>query len=75
MNEKELLRLEYACATFPDPYTVVLKSEEDDTLKCQFTFDRVFGINSEQKEVYEQAAKPLVKSVIEGFNGTIFAYG
>ena len=31
--------------------------------------------SSEQKNVYEQTARTLVDSVMEGFNGTIFAYG
>jgi hypothetical protein len=31
--------------------------------------------SSEQKTVYEQTARTLVDSVLEGFNGTIFAYG
>jgi len=31
--------------------------------------------SSKQKDVYEQTARPLVDSVLEGFNGTIFAYG
>ena len=31
--------------------------------------------SSEQKTVYEQTARSLVDSVLEGFNGTIFAYG
>lgn len=38
-------------------------------------FDRVFDMNSNQKEVYDVAAKPIIDSVLEGFNGTIFAYG
>lgn len=32
-------------------------------------------MNSNQKEVYDSAAKPIIDSVLEGFNGTIFAYG
>ena len=28
-----------------------------------------------QKDVYDIAAKPIIDSVLEGFNGTIFAYG
>ena len=32
-------------------------------------------MQSTQKEVYDCAAKPIIDSVIEGFNGTIFAYG
>ncbi|CAF2984438.1 unnamed protein product [Rotaria sp. Silwood2] len=31
--------------------------------------------SSKQKDVYEQTARTLVDSVLEGFNGTIFAYG
>lgn len=26
-------------------------------------------------EIYEASAKPIVESVLEGFNGTVFAYG
>ncbi|CAF1063497.1 unnamed protein product [Adineta steineri] len=40
-----------------------------------FYFDAVYDWNSEQKNVYEQTARALVDSVLEGFNGTIFAYG
>ncbi|UJR36499.1 hypothetical protein I4U23_029220 [Adineta vaga] len=40
-----------------------------------FYFDAVYDWNSKQRDVYEQTARPLVDSVIEGFNGTIFAYG
>jgi hypothetical protein len=32
-------------------------------------------MNSCQKDVYDIAAKPIIDSVLEGFNGTIFAYG
>lgn len=32
-------------------------------------------MKSNQKEVYDIAAKPIIDSVLEGFNGTIFAYG
>jgi hypothetical protein len=42
--------------------------------KC-FTFDAVFDTDSEQKDVYEEIAYPLIESVLSGYNGTIFAYG
>lgn len=35
----------------------------------------IFDFSSKQKDVYEQTVRPLVDSVLEGFNGTIFAYG
>jgi kinesin family member 11 len=40
-----------------------------------FNFDYVFGPNSTQKEVYEEAIKPLVDEVLAGYNCTVFAYG
>ncbi|XP_011370350.1 kinesin-like protein KIF27 isoform X1 [Pteropus vampyrus] len=40
-----------------------------------FTFDFVFGKNSTQDEVYNMCIKPLVLSLIEGYNATVFAYG
>ena len=40
-----------------------------------FTFDRVFTAESTQHDVYQTVGLPVVKSVLEGYNGTIFAYG
>ena len=40
-----------------------------------FTFDRVFGMGTTQSEVYEQAARPAVLSVLQGYNATMLAYG
>lgn len=40
-----------------------------------FTFDNVFDWNSTQTAVYSETAKPIVDSVLEGYNGTVFAYG
>lgn len=41
----------------------------------KFNFDRVFDTKSNQKDVYDISARPIIDSVLEGFNGTIFAYG
>ncbi|KAL3515119.1 hypothetical protein ACH5RR_022021 [Cinchona calisaya] len=40
-----------------------------------YGFDRVFGENTSTQEVYEVAARPVVKAAMEGINGTVFAYG
>lgn len=40
-----------------------------------YTFDSVYDDNSTQEEIYADIFHPLVDSVLEGFNGTIFAYG
>lgn len=38
-------------------------------------FDKVFKPNASQEKVYNDAAKMIVKDVLGGYNGTIFAYG
>ncbi|XP_056129894.1 kinesin-like protein KIF3B [Lampris incognitus] len=40
-----------------------------------FTFDSVYDWNSKQDDLYDETFRPLVDSVLLGFNGTIFAYG
>ena len=35
----------------------------------------MYGPDSEQKDVFEEVGAPIIKGIIEGFNGTIFAYG
>eukprot|EP01029_Cantina_marsupialis_P004566 TRINITY_DN1463_c1_g3_i1.p1 TRINITY_DN1463_c1_g3~~TRINITY_DN1463_c1_g3_i1.p1 ORF type:complete len:1366 (+),score=478.60 TRINITY_DN1463_c1_g3_i1:113-4210(+) len=40
-----------------------------------FTFDAVYDIDSLQKSVYDDTGYPLVESVMNGYNGTMFAYG
>jgi kinesin family protein 3/17 len=40
-----------------------------------FTFDNVYGDTSEQKTIYDETAAPIVEAAMQGYNGTIFAYG
>lgn len=40
-----------------------------------FTFDSVYDWNSEQADIFAETAYPICEKVIEGYNGTIFAYG
>ena len=42
---------------------------------ANFTFDQVYGEDTVQKNFYDTSCRPLVESVLAGFNGTIFAYG
>jgi kinesin family member 6/9 len=41
----------------------------------KFRFNHVFDQETKQDEVFERIAKPVVDSVLDGFNGTLFAYG
>jgi len=40
-----------------------------------YMFDKIFKPNATQEKVYNEAAKSIVKDVLMGYNGTIFAYG
>ncbi|KAI7894901.1 kinesin heavy chain [Mucor mucedo] len=40
-----------------------------------FAFDKVFGMNTPQKDVFEYSIKSIVDDVTAGYNGTVFAYG
>uniref|UniRef100_A0A671SFH7 Kinesin-like protein n=1 Tax=Sinocyclocheilus anshuiensis TaxID=1608454 RepID=A0A671SFH7_9TELE len=40
-----------------------------------YVFDKVFPTNCTQEQVYNTCAKQIVKDVLDGYNGTIFAYG
>eukprot|EP00958_Prasinococcus_capsulatus_P006751 scaffold628_cov401-Prasinococcus_capsulatus_cf.AAC.1 len=52
--------------------TQVLGGKETDRT---FNFDKVFGPESTQINLYDQCVRSIVDEVLEGFNCTIFAYG
>jgi kinesin family protein 18/19 len=41
----------------------------------RFMFDRVFGHEARQGDVYEATTQPLLKGLLDGYNATVFAYG
>lgn len=41
----------------------------------RFSYDYIFQPDSDQIDVYNSVAKPIVESVLNGFNGAILAYG
>ena len=66
-----------ATEAFSDRGLIVVKNpraDENEPPKT-FTFDAVFGSNAEQKNIYDICASSVVESVLNGYNGTIFAYG
>uniref|UniRef100_A0A8C3WU69 Kinesin family member 27 n=1 Tax=Catagonus wagneri TaxID=51154 RepID=A0A8C3WU69_9CETA len=67
---KEVLHNHQACVrVIPNTQQIIIGRDR------VFTFDFVFGKNSTQDEVYSTCIKPLVLSLIEGYNATVFAYG
>lgn len=43
--------------------------------KHDFTFDNFFDAKTSQAEIFETLMCPIVDELIDGFNGTVFAYG
>jgi hypothetical protein len=79
LNQKEIARGASCCLDFiPNKKDVHLTMSSETSSAHglnKFTFDKVFDTNSQQKDIYDFAARPIIDSVLEGFNGTIFAYG
>ncbi|GIY30586.1 kinesin-like protein KIN-7K, chloroplastic [Caerostris extrusa] len=69
--QRELDNKEVVYWKYESPNTVYQKNSPS----VAFTFDRVFGNQEENETIYTEFCSDIVKSVIDGFNGTIFAYG
>lgn len=52
-----------------------LKLRKNNWSSEAYRFDEVFSGGASQRRIYEVVAKPVVESVLEGYNGTIMAYG
>lgn len=48
---------------------------EDVGMKVKFLYDHVFQPLTDNRTVYKTTASPIVRSALDGINGTIFAYG
>ncbi|XP_061874089.1 kinesin-like protein KIF27 isoform X2 [Colius striatus] len=67
---KEVLHNHQMCVRIvPDTQQIIIGKDR------VFTFDFVFGKNSTQEEIYTVCIKPLLVSLTEGYNATVFAYG
>uniref|UniRef100_A0A8C3X3S9 Kinesin-like protein n=1 Tax=Catagonus wagneri TaxID=51154 RepID=A0A8C3X3S9_9CETA len=69
LNEAEILRGDKFIPKFKGDETVVIGQGKP------YVFDRVLPPSTTQDQVYNACAKQIVKDVLEGYNGTIFAYG
>ncbi|KAI4771676.1 kinesin-domain-containing protein [Aureobasidium sp. EXF-3400] len=63
--------------------TPIVQFESPDTCNVQsrdggggaFTFDRVFDMACRQSDVFDFSIRPTVDDILNGYNGTVFAYG
>uniref|UniRef100_A0A3Q3JTS8 Kinesin-like protein n=1 Tax=Monopterus albus TaxID=43700 RepID=A0A3Q3JTS8_MONAL len=68
LNDAERTRGDKYIPKFNGEDTVVVAGKP-------YIFDRVFPPITEQVQVYDTCAKQIVRDVLGGYNGTIFAYG
>jgi len=54
---------------------VHLVHNDEDSEPKTFSFNSAYAWDSSQQFIYDDAGRPIVDAVLEGFNGTIFAYG
>jgi len=65
----------------PEANTVLIAEDVDAALRQgdpaahRFTFDRVYGQESQQHELYSASARDAVFSTLNGFNASMIAYG
>ncbi|PIO69249.1 kinesin motor domain protein, partial [Teladorsagia circumcincta] len=61
---------------YPERGLVELRNPKDlQEPSKDFTFDAIYNESSKQLDLYDETFRDLVDSVLNGFNGTIFAYG
>uniref|UniRef100_A0A670K5S8 Kinesin-like protein n=1 Tax=Podarcis muralis TaxID=64176 RepID=A0A670K5S8_PODMU len=68
LNQSEIIRGDKFIPVFQGDDTVIIGGKP-------YVFDRVFPPNTTQDQVYHACAMQIVKDVLAGYNGTIFAYG
>ncbi|XP_013859604.1 kinesin heavy chain isoform 5A [Austrofundulus limnaeus] len=68
LNQSEIIRGDKFIPIFQGEDTVIFGGKP-------YVFDQVFPTNTTQEQVYDTCAKQIVKDVLGGYNGTIFAYG
>lgn len=79
LNEKELWKndlSEWECINDTTiMYRSNLSASERSLYPTTYSFDRVFRTDCPTRQVYEEAAKEVALSVLNGINSSIFAYG
>ncbi|XP_058104680.1 kinesin-like protein KIN-UB isoform X2 [Magnolia sinica] len=75
-NAEELVAdADFADCVELQPELKRLKLRKNNWDSDTYEFDEVLTEFASQKRVYEVVAKPVVESVLEGYNGTVMAYG
>ena len=72
MNKHEKEQNSTVCVDVDKANNTVSVSKTD----CKtFQFDYVYPMETTQRQIYDEVAFPIVDSIFQGYNGTVFAYG
>ncbi|GMI80591.1 Arabidopsis thaliana KINESIN Ungrouped clade, gene A, ARMADILLO REPEAT-CONTAINING KINESIN 1 [Hibiscus trionum] len=74
-NAEDLSEADFADCVELHPELKRLKLRKNNWNSESYKFDEVLTETASQKRVYEVVAKPVVESVLSGYNGTVMAYG
>ncbi|CAN7040594.1 unnamed protein product [Brassica oleracea var. botrytis] len=74
-GEEMIADADFADCVELQPEVKRLKLRKNNWDTDTFEFDEVLTEYASQKRVYEVVAKPVVEGVLDGYNGTIMAYG
>lgn len=76
LNERELSGGQEAAFKCLKDYNAVAQLKDQQVMDGQtYYYDKVFDEKSTTAQVYAHIARDTVKNVVNGINGTIFAYG
>ncbi|GMH06528.1 hypothetical protein Nepgr_008368 [Nepenthes gracilis] len=78
LNEMEIARNEVTDWECINDSTIVYKNSfaaMRSMYPTSYTFDRVFSCDCSTRQVYEEGAKAVALSVVDGINSSVFAYG
>ncbi|KAL2337441.1 hypothetical protein Fmac_011887 [Flemingia macrophylla] len=74
-TEERMADADFADCVELQPELKRLKLRRNNWDSDTYEFDEVLTEFASQKRVYEVVAKPVVESVLDGYNGTVMAYG
>ncbi|XP_059607814.1 kinesin-like protein Klp68D [Phlebotomus argentipes] len=76
-NKEEAGNFQKVVEVFPARGVVEIQNpaEASKENRKMFTYDAVYGPHATQQNLYDETVRPLVSSVLEGFNCCVFAYG
>ena len=74
MNELEKTSGNEQVCVFTSPTSLTFNSSREKNV-YRFNFDRIFPPSSTQKDIYDFGVKGIIDSVLDGYNGTVLAYG